>query len=336
MPLPDPVAVKFDLYTLACSELLARYGDLQRATASCLTLPYTKCEEIFNKRLQEFFNIDPVDTKEAAAQRLGDSLKNLADAFRGHERRAGAIFDQVVAELTRRAPHWHHLDELERLHVQGRDLARRFYAASPQEETRQRLDLTCNLDVEFRSDDKAAPACYLEKDRTILLRFNYKQSFKNYLAYPFIFLHEYTAHVHALDNRTNEVFHDGWMIFAAENFLWEERNRARMAGREFELIAEQIKLPASLRSDPQDPQFNHIPDRGYIMASEFHKAFPDHLMPITFELAAFQPLAGEKPFWPSKFLNSLSAELDSNQVALSTKLQNTRDVRELRDSLITV
>lgn len=333
MPLPDAVAVKFDLYTLACRELLARYGDLQRATASCPTLPYTKCEEIFNNRLQEFFNIDPVDTKEAAAQRLGDSLKNLADSFRGHERRAGTIFDQVAAELTRRAPHWHHLDELERLHVQGRDLSQRFYASSPQAETQQRLDLKCNLDVEYRSDDKAAPACYIEKDNVILLRFNFSYTFKDYLAYPFIFLHEYTAHVHALDNRTNEVFHDGWMIFAAENFLWDEMNRVRMTGTTFELIAEQIMVPAGLKGASQG---THIRDEGYKKALEFNKAFPDHLMPITFELAAFQPLAGEKPFWPSSFLNSLSAELDSNQVALWTKLQNTRGVRELRDSLITV
>ena len=39
-----------------------------------------------------------------------------------------------------------------------------------------------------------------------------------YLAYPFLFLHEYTAHVFATDHG-NDHFNDGWMLHAADQVI---------------------------------------------------------------------------------------------------------------------
>ncbi len=77
-------------------------------------------------------------------------------------------------------------------------------------------------------DVRVAPAAYLPQGwnndaarsqaHVVLVRFDFRHTFASYLSYPFLLLHEYTAHVFSTD-WDNDVFNDGWMVYAADAFL---------------------------------------------------------------------------------------------------------------------
>ncbi|MFQ5614578.1 MAG: hypothetical protein ACE5H9_20850, partial [Anaerolineae bacterium] len=223
MTLPEGVAIKLGIYTLACRELLNRWHKLHVATQADLRLDYGTCLQRFNEALHNFFERSSANDLPRGAGQLGDLLRAQASLFRDSNERAAAIFDEVVAAIHDRAPAWNYRADLERFHAQGRDLARRFFATSPWTETHERLGRECHLKIDYGAparDDRvallaepfgyrAAPLAYYASYRddereqslsnVVLARFTFGHDFALYLAYPFLFLHEYTAHVYATD-----------------------------------------------------------------------------------------------------------------------------------------
>lgn len=283
MSLPENVAVKLDLYTLACRELLSRLHDLHAATQTDLRLDYETCLRRFDEVLHEFF-------------------------------------------------------------------ARRFFANLPWPATQERLGRECYLIVEYgelAADDRiamlaesfgyrAAPIAYYPsrwddkqgQDRThvLLARFTFGHDFAHYLAYPFLVLHEYTAHVYATDHG-NERFNDGWMLYAASAFLKREWNKAP---EQFGLNWEQ----AGVFHERLYGRLNPIPRQmcrfAGLLDDWLHaRHMPEWFMRVTHELAAFQPQSKREVYWPNQFIYALEHEFMTNREQLLGKIQASENFREL-------
>lgn len=353
MPLPERVAIKFDVYTLACRALLNRLCDLRMATQADPRLDYDTCLQRFDEALERFFmRADPVD-RHQAAQKLGALLRVEVDLFRYHNLRVAAIFDAVIETLETSICTWSYERDLQQLHQQGRQLAQRFFAASPWPATQSNLERNCDLIVAYGAAPadsrgallaesfgyRAAPAAYYpvfwdddqdrERNDVVLVRFSFEHSFGLYLAYPFLLLHEYTAHVHATDY-DNESFNDGWLLHAAASFVHRDWNHdPERSGLDLD--------QANIFYDRLYPRLNPIPRRACRFARDFESWLPDHLRPwfrrITFELAAFQPGPAQQRYWPTQALHQLERAFTTDRQRLLKALERTTNLRDLLDAI---
>lgn len=354
MTLPDSVAIKFNLYTLACRELLNRLHDLHAATFTDLRLDYQTCLRRFDETLHRFFERSSASDLGQAAEQFGNQLRAEASLFRSSNQTAAATFEDTVAAIQKGAASWHYQADLERFHSQGRGLARSFFAESPWPETQARLNRECHLIVEYGAADtddrvgilaepfgyRAAPLTYYREwqdeeheqshAHILLARFTFDHDFALYLAYPFLFLHEYSAHVYATDFG-NERFNDGWMLHVAAAFLKREWNRAP---EQFGLNWEQAgafyeRLYGSLNPIPRQAcRFALLLDDR--LAS---RKWAERFIQLTYELAAFQPSARESAYWPNQFINALEHEFMADPERLLGKIQSSVDARELMSML---
>ena len=178
---------------------------------------------------------------------------------------------------------------------------------------------TCRLEMLLAFGYRAAPAAFLPDSDTIVVRFTYEGNLALYLAYPFLFLHEYTAHVYATDYG-NDRFNDGWMLHAADVFL-------RRRWREGDPLV--VNLPRQAINVFRDNlyhavgQSNSLVRRGLQFAQDFEAWLPSEQWfdAITYELAAFEPSPGYRKAWPTDFLNRLEQEFEQNRSALRDKLR---------------
>jgi len=349
----DVVIIKLGLYTLACHELLNRLRDLQTATRADLRLGYEECLQRFDEELHRFFRRSSAKDRRQAAEQLGNLLYAQASLFRDSNERAAMIFDDVMAAIQGKAASWDCKADLEQLHAQGCDLARRFFAESPWPETQGRLGCECHAIIEHGApadDDRiamlaepfgyrAAPMAYYssywddehEQYRTdvLLVRFTFDHNFALYLAYPFLFLHEYTAHVYATDHG-NERFNDGWMLHAAAAFLKREWNKAP---EQLGLSLEQADVFYERLYHTLNPIPHHACKFARLFDDWLSSQLPERFAQITYELAAFQPKPGEKPYWPNQLINALEHEFMTDRKRLLGKIRASADVRELMTTL---
>ena len=346
MVLPKSVAIKISIYTLACRELLNRLRDLHDATQVDLCIDYETCLGLFDKALHEFFDSDVRDVHQAA-EVFGDQLHAQASKFRSTNKVAADIFEEVMAIVRDKAPSWNYQADIEQFHAHGCELARCFFANSPYEETQERLGRKCQLTFDYGAPSvndrramltepfgyRAAPIVYYSSyddyEHVVLARFTFEHDFKMYLAYPFLFFHEYTAHVYATDHG-NERFNDGWMLHAASSFLKSEWNRS--------------SNQTGLNLDQADVFHDYLYyklDSTSRLACKLARLFddwlstllPERFMQITYDLAAFQGKQGENIYWPTQFINALEHEFRTNRERLLDKIQASVDARELMTTL---
>jgi hypothetical protein len=357
MSLPEVVAVKLDLYTLACCELLERLHDLHAATQADSRQDCETCLQLFDGVLHEFFECSSATDRDQAAKQLGGNLHARVGYFRDSNENAAAIFDDVVTAMHSKVSNWHYQTDLEQFHLQGRELARRFFADSPWPETQERLGRECHLVIEYGApadDDRiamltepfgygAAPMAYYPsywdgeqaQSRTdvLLARFTFKHDFALYLAHPFLFLHEYTAHIYATDYG-NECFNDGWMLHAAAAFLKQEWNEpSQQPGLNW--------AQAGVFYQHLLGRINKVPRRAYWFTWRFDDwldamHLPERFMEITYELAAFQPQSGEGIYWPMQFINALEREFMTDRKRLLEKIKASAGIRELMTMLSSI
>ena len=354
MPLPERVTIKFDVYTLACRALLNRLCDLRIATQADPRLDYDTCLQRFDEALERFFmRANPANRREAVEQ-FSALLRAEIDLARPFSPRAAAVFDDLIAALHEQIDSWRYQEDLERLHQQGRRLAQGFFMASSWPVTQLRRRQVCDLLVEFgllAEDDRtaalaesfgyrAAPAAYYpsywdeqrdsEREHIVLIRLGFEHNFGLYLAYPFLFLHEYTAHVHATDY-SNESFNDGWLLHAAAAFMQRSWNTAP---DQLGLDLEQ----ANVFYERLYPRLNPIPRRACRFARDFESWLPDHLRHwsarITYELAAFQPDRATPPSWPTQALNHLERAFTTDRARLLAALEHSTNMRNLLSAIV--
>jgi hypothetical protein len=174
-------------------------------------------------------------------------------------------------------------------------------------------------------------------NNVILVRFTFDHKFDIYLAYPYFFMHEYVAHIFALDhNYDNEIFNDGWLLHAADVFLapWKFMDlQPPLALKQVEAF-DRFLLRGWLKHHP-------TPWKGYWIARHLDELLiwqskdnRKHFWAMTWELAAFEPREGESDFWPTQFINCLDWELRTNPQRLRRKIEDAPDVRTLFEMLL--
>jgi hypothetical protein len=343
MGLPDGVAIKLNAYTLFCRQLLAHLPALNDATRTGRRLTADGCLSRFDQSLHQFFNEAASRDLEQAVNEMGAVLRGRVALFRAQNPQAAAVFDRVIEAATAAVPAWRYQEDLEALHQQGRQLARHFYADSPWSVTQARLGREAQLS--FRDDGEPivpqeesfgyhpTPVAFRERYQdeetgqelkdVILVRFGFGYDFGLYLAYPYLFMHEYVAHIFALDHG-NERFNDGWLLHAADAFLthrgWNLDLQPPLAREQIAAFGEHLY-----------GRLNSIPRQACGFARDFDGWLndPERFHAMTCELAAFEPRAGESLFWPGEFINHLEQEFDHNPRLLLRKIEAAPDLRTL-------
>jgi len=331
MGLPDGVAVKLDTYTLFCRQLLTCLPTVRYDTRA-------ECRQCFDEELRTFFQkADPHDLHQAAEQ-LGKALLSHVGYFQDRNPRAAAVFHQVVEASSATACIWRYQDDLETIHQQGQQLARHFYAESPWPVTQARLNQEAQLIPLYEKEAEVAfRQHYLDEETgqelrdVILVRFTFDRDFGLYLAYPYLFMHEYVSHIFALDY-DNERFNDGWLLHAADAFLIR---RGWDLALDSPLSQEQI---GAFGECLYHTRLNQVPRLACHFARQFDAWLddPERFWAITWELAAFDPREGESNFKPGRFINRLEQEFDTNRSRLRRKIEAARDVRALYEMLAPV
>jgi len=342
MSLPDADAVKLDTYTLFCRQLLEHLPALNSATRADTRLTADACQSRFDDSLHLFFNeAAPLDLAQAADE-LGEVLRGRVALFRAQNPQAAGVFDRVIEAARAAVPTWSYQQDIESYHQQGQQLARHFYADSPWPVTQARLDRQAQL--RFRDEEepvvsqegfgyRPTPVAFREHyddeetgealNDVILARFGFNYDLALYLAYPYLFMHEYVSHIFATDYG-NERFNDGWLLYAANFFLsrrgWNLNLQPPLTRAQIRTFDE--RLHARLISKSRE---------AYRFVWDFDNWLNDprcfHAM--TCELAAFEPRAGESNFWPTEFLNYLEQEFNHNRPLLRRKIEAATDLRAL-------
>jgi hypothetical protein len=342
MPITPEILAIMDQYTLACRNLLQRLDCLSLATQEIEEegLTYDGCLKDFNHILQEFFNVCSGRSPDPPVEVLKRKLGGRAQDVRHHPHLAG-IYDEIISEIDGQASLWSFRDDLEYWHEQGRILAGRFFDEGHWDATGRNPEIRCEWDLDYDCYKSAPPAAYLPKTNRLIVSFHFDHGFKHYLTYPIFFLHEYTAHVYALDHGKNKMFNDGWMLYAACQFLAVERQRTLAASGEFPLHEVQTRLlPRYIPHGMKKPEER----RGYELAQSLDHLFQGSercLMQISKELTAFKTMPGEEEEWPTVFLKSLERDLKGRKddpeglKNLVATLRTAPNVREMKKSFLT-
>jgi hypothetical protein len=275
---------KYGAFTLVYSQFLTQLGEFKRALSPETGFtPEQVCagvDDVVGKLLREG---QPASLDEAA-RLLSDGLRYERGLKTDRVPELAPLYDALSDAIKNAAPTWYYREDVDRWHSLGCDLARRFYAASPHSATQERLAREASLCFEWAREARQAPFGYRE-DRlraakttvagTITVRFSFSESqadsFVNYLAYPFYFVHEYVSHIYTASAKS-DMFTDGWLLFAAHSFL-----RRRDAFSEVPLL-----LPEQIDAiDAVLPQ-SGIARPGYTLARRF-QAWADAVAPGCFD-----------------------------------------------------
>jgi hypothetical protein len=163
----------------------------------------------------------------------------------------------------------------------------------------------------------------------ILVPFDYSHNFFLYVSYPYLFMHEYTAHIFSTDHR-NTRFNDGWMLHAASEFLireWSGGTSLSFLSRG-QAYAFRRYLRARLEDEPK-------------AAVDFSEEFLDWLITwdvlkfeeITYELAAYQPVSGQNKAWPAFVIKRLSRQFRQSKETLEARMKGAADLEALYPGL---
>ncbi|MBM3135516.1 MAG: hypothetical protein FJZ89_09610 [Chloroflexi bacterium] len=346
MAFPDAVAIKYDAFTLCCRKLLEHLQVLNEAVHGDTRVTSEGCISLFDESMQQFFKRSTASSPVEAVEDLSGLIRGQAGLIRRQNSAAAEVFNRVVVTIAEAAPTWHYQDDLEAHHRQGQEFARRFYAKSSWPVTLERLNREARLVYEYDLPDledlsaigmepfgyRAAPLAYRasypeDSGETmrdvIIVRFLFDHNFALYLAYPYLFLHEYTAHIYATDYG-NDRFNDGWMLYAAHKFL-------REVWFSPEFLASLQREQANALFPGLYPRLRYGPRRDYDLAWDIAELVSDwgRFMAMTYELAAFTPRRGEGPFWPTQFINALEREFKANPHRLRQKIEAAHDLRML-------
>ena len=335
MGLPDGVAVKLDAYALFCRQLLTYLPALRVAAGTDQPPTCDECCRYLDEELQQFFRKAAPRDLQQAVEQLGKALLSHVGYFQDRNPQAAAVFHQVVEAASAIACTWRCQDDLETIHQQGQQLARHFYAESPWPATQARLNQEAQLILLYEKGAEVAFRQHYPDEETdqelidvMLVRVTFDHDFGLYLAYPFLFMHEYVSHIFALDYG-NERFNDGWLLHAADAFLTRQGWDLAL---DSPLSREQI---AAFGECLYHTRLNQVPRSACHFARQFDAWLgdPKRFLAMTWELAAFEPREGESDFWPNQFINRLEQEFGTDRHRLRREIEAAPDVRALYEML---
>lgn len=165
----------------------------------------------------------------------------------------------------------------------------------------------------------------------IVVPFLDSDNFMQYASYPYLFMHEYSAHIFSTDYN-NDLFNDGWLIYAASDFLISRwRNHWEL---DF-LIIEQVVAFKRFLYDLLEPgpqaRHNQAEDFDLFVrpwdASWFQR--------IIYELAAYVPAKGQSKTWPTDVLRRLARDQQTarDRTHLKNRMKQAPDLDSLYPAL---
>lgn len=345
-PIPSGYRARVQLYTLACARFLEALPVIDQCILACDddSLSLDKCILTFEQALQWALQNDSSQTvhQNFAAKWVLDSTP-----FETRCPGGGQAIKVAAGAIVRDFPRWDYKQHFDQLKEQGRLLAVEFYSRSPHQITLDRLKLDCEVELLYnekvepagRLADRASPgevARTLRNDAPspigvtslgpgakIQVRFGPRVNFVLYLAYPFLFLHEFFSHVFAIDHRAH-VLSDGWLMFAAQHFL-----ARRAASRPDEIVL--------------DPRQNMVydsellfritgqPAEGDRLARRIANLLPnhEHFLELTYNLAAIELRPGEDKTWLVVLMKRLLEAFKKNEASVIRLIEETRNPRRL-------
>jgi len=354
------LAVQYCVFTLGCRKLTERLPHLTATLSADTRLSVKDCYRDFDAALADF--------KRCVEPKRADAVRRFVEGWRGRtqyyekiNRPAWMVLEEVAEGTLQAAENWDYRADIEDWHQAGRSLAHQYFAATPYPEISRKLTRCARIVYPYdglgsdgyKPDQNPfgkgpSPVAYRETyqdlsaqeslENIILVRCFWDKNMALYLGYPFMFLHEYTAHIFVNDYQ-NDIFNDGWMLFAAAQFLQRQAIEERRAGKKFPLNPAQLNifenefLPQMKANDT-----NNIPAKGYAIASEIYALLKGENVHLTFEnitqeLAAFVPQAGEPKQWPTRFLNKLGERIEIEAERLLANIRPATDIRDLYSRL---
>lgn len=353
-------AMKFSAYTLFCHHLLNHLTELQQAILNDPWLDSEKCYQYFDKALSLLFTTRLLDWGHAI-EVVTKELGSQASSIKGINLKVSAIFEKVISEANADT-NWNYENDIEKYHNIGYILAKNFYKNTSFSNITARLTKKMTLDLKLGGTDtkpvdklledeirkgknineinrfmarierlladekKMAPlSTYLDTEK-IIVRFDQTYNFALYLTYPFMFMHEYTSHVFATDY-DNERFNDGWLMYAAEEFLTLNWNRFGLQNEQsnpfFKYILEKDTYDAYARRD-------------YKLALKLSRMFSnwntDFFQRLSFELADFD-FTGSSLTWHNDFITALE-EAENDPDKLKSLVLSFKDLKTFYNLLV--
>jgi hypothetical protein len=327
----ESLVVKYGVYTLVCEQLLAHLQAFEPLLHQQSELGLDDVKNRVNQVLSDILSARPGSVTEAASLAAG-SLEAKCRVLATVNQPIADALTGVATSIRDHGDGWNYQLAVERWQAVGCELARQFYDDTPYSITQERLAREPLLAFEYVSRAGETPFGYREarwyvgqelEDGVIFVRFSFADSVHNYLAYPFFFLHEYISHVYGADT-DNELFEDGWLLSAANDFMRRQVQVPGFSG----LHSEQIDV---FERDVL-PRMQHRKKArdGYFMAGKF-LAFCEGDLRCCFEalngeLAALPVTAG---FPHGNFLYALVGAMEERPADLRSWLHTTCACREL-------
>jgi hypothetical protein len=318
--------VKFSAFLLASAEFHTVLRELWDEQANDEDGAFNVDEIIdsFERLLAYFFSKWREPNARAAAEFLANEIPRLSPLTTASERPVSTILSKCGGAILRKIASWDYNLHLADLHDAARRVARDFFTGC--QPLRRALGKECTVGFHCQESRLDRPFMqYAPSMRHIEAHFSFapaivahETSFCWYLALPFRFLHEYTAHVYPLFVRC-EHFSDGWMIAAAFRYIAE---RSLLEPDEFAFSIDQVyvferRLCGTL---------GRIPQNGIDLAQWFFRLLEaadrrNLFIPVTRALCSLCPAESERR----------RTELIQNFIRnLRTKSRDTRGVAAVR------
>ena len=168
---------------------------------------------------------------------------------------------------------------------------------------------------------------------TIVVRFSFQDTFVNYLAYPFFFLHEYVSHVYAMETGST-LFADGWLLYAAHAFFkrWGVRTvPAPLADEQVGAFTEYFlsHLVPKAHEGYHEAQMTDL-----WLVHWLDDADPNRFLAITWELAALVPGRDVPVSFHDRFINAFTEWRLTHPSYLQRWLRASGSVAELARHLL--
>lgn len=353
MTLPQIVETKYSTYLLFCRQMLESLPELVNVARSDAQedIAEEKYLKVFDERLVEFWNGRNYPDLQQAVQSFAGLLQTSIEVSVGREHPIYQVFQRLISNSLAQVNNWNYLQEIKQHHQQGRALAQKFFTICSPVSFGEKLKCNAELELEYGNSSTAGdkPSVDLNlgyraapigthhikgnngaQRPRIILRVSYDNDFKLYLCYPFLFLHEYTSHIFGNDFK-NAKFNDGWMLFAASDFLNNDRLDAP---DNHPLTLDQVEIFREHFYQSIGP----ICKKGFGTAFRLwgwlsRNSSSISFQSITCELASFEPQSGEKRSWPTQFINALDTDLSENPRSLEEKMESFSDIRSLFSAL---
>lgn len=244
--MPSKLEAKFYAFTLAGSEFCKLIEDLWEAASASddekLAVAVDRLSKHFSEHIELFFRTCQYHERDKAAGTMVDVLRNLRQVAAGVDPLAAASVDKWLQRMTSGAGSWDYNEEIWKFHDAGRLLATKYFrevrALSDRLGAVWKPALGCRQKTQEHASFSLDP---IHKRIKVEFSFELRPDepyYVWYVALPFRFLHEYTAHIFPFDVGY-QLINDGWMMEAAQHFLNNHWEDCRKNGEECEFSRDQ-------------------------------------------------------------------------------------------------